>query len=72
MKQLPWALLVVALGLAVWLALALVGAENMRHALMNKACPPIHGQVDSHCLADVSSREHWWQHLGYAMTHPGS
>jgi hypothetical protein len=72
MKQLPWILLVLALGLAAWLALALVGAENMRHALIGKACPLIHGQVDRACLAGVSSRDHWWQHLGYAMTHLGS
>ena len=26
-------------------------------------------RVDLRCMASVHSREHWWQHLSYAMTH---
>jgi hypothetical protein len=69
MKSLPWILLALALGLMLLLALALAGTENARHAMMSQACPVIHGEVDRVCMDSVSSREHWWQHLAYAMTH---
>jgi hypothetical protein len=38
---------------------------------MSNKCPdPVFkGAIDQQCLARVHSREHWWQHLGYAMTH---
>ena len=43
----------------------------VRNALVTKACvdPAFKNEVDAKCLASVQSREHWWQHLGYAMTH---
>ncbi|KAB8041404.1 hypothetical protein [Janthinobacterium aquaticum] len=66
MKQLPWILCALVLALAAWLALAVVATENQRNALSAKACP---SQSDARCLQSVQSREHWWQHLGYAMTH---
>jgi hypothetical protein len=71
MKQLPWTLLALALGMSVWLALAVVHAENERNALITRACadPVFKGEVDAKCLANIKSREHWWQHLTYAMTH---
>lgn len=71
MKQLPWTLCVLALALVAWLALALVNVENQRNALASKACvdPAFKNEVDAKCLASVQSREHWWQHLTYAMTH---
>lgn len=71
MKQLPWTLLALALGMGVWLALAVVHAENERNALITRACadPVFKGEVDAKCLANIKSREHWWQHLTYAMTH---
>jgi len=66
MKQLPWILCALVLALAAWLALAVVATENQRNALLGKACT---SQSDARCLQSVQSREHWWQHLGYAMTH---
>ena len=71
MKQLPWTLLVLAIGLIIWLSLALVNAENQRNALMNKVCADrvFKGEVDSKCLASVKSRDSAWQHLSYALTH---
>lgn len=71
MKQLPWTLLLIAAALIVWLALALVQAENQRNALVSKTCadPVFKGEVDPKCLAHVKSREHWWQHLSYALQH---
>lgn len=68
-KQLPWTLLALAVALALWLALVLVHVENQRYALYTKACadPVFKGEIDKKCLASVDSREHWWQHLGYAL-----
>jgi hypothetical protein len=66
-----WALVAVLVGVAVWLSVALVNAENQRNALMTKQCadPLFKGEVDRQCLVLVSSREHWWQHLWYGVTH---
>lgn len=66
-----WTLAVLMAGLAVWLAIALVNAENQRHALMTKQCldPVFKGEVDMVCMQVVNSREHWWEHLWYGMTH---
>ena len=71
MKQLPWTLCALAVALVAWLAIAVVSVENQRNALASKACvdPAFKNQVDATCLASVQSREHWWQHLTYAMTH---
>jgi hypothetical protein len=72
MKQLQGSLFVIALGLIVWLSIALVNAENQRNALLSGSCqdPVFKGSFDQRCLASVRSREHWWQHLSYALTHP--
>ena len=66
-----WSLLVLALGLILWLAIAVVSAENQRNALISKACQDrvFPAELDTHCLAFVHSRAHWWQHLAYALTH---
>ncbi|MBG6220222.1 MULTISPECIES: hypothetical protein [unclassified Janthinobacterium] len=71
MKQLPWTLCALAFALLAWLAIAIVNVENQRNALAGKACvdPTFKNEIDAKCLASVQSREHWWQHLGYAMTH---
>lgn len=71
MKQLPWALLSLAVALMLWLALALVTAENQRYALFSGSCadPVFKADIDVKCVATVESREHWWQHLAYALTH---
>ncbi|MDP3672052.1 MAG: hypothetical protein Q8R69_20475 [Telluria sp.] len=70
-NQLAWTLVVVALGIIVWLCIALVNAENQRYALMTNQCadPVFKGAVDKRCLAVVSSRDHWWEHLWYGVTH---
>ena len=64
-------LLVLALAMIVWLTLALVNAENQRNAYATKACPdPVFpGAADPKCMAGVKTREHWWDHVGYALTH---
>jgi hypothetical protein len=70
-NQLAWTLVVLLAGIVVWLCIALVNAENQRYALMSKKCqdPLFKGEVDQRCLATVHSRDHWWEHLGYAVTH---
>ena len=70
-NHLAWSLLALALGLIVWLAIALVSAENQRNALISKACQDrvFPAEIDTRCLAFVTSRAHWWQHLSYALGH---
>jgi hypothetical protein len=70
-KSLPWTLLGCAIGLIIWLSLALVNAENQRHALMSGLCADraFKGEIDDQCLASVQSRAHWWQHLQHGLTH---
>lgn len=70
-NHLAWSLLVLALGFIIWLLIALGNAENQRYALLTKKCadPVFKGELDRKCLRSVESREHWWQHLGYALTH---
>lgn len=70
-NQLAWTIVVLLAGVAVWFALAIVNAENQRYALATKQCedPVFKGQVDQRCLQLVNSREHWWQHLWYGLTH---
>lgn len=71
MKQLPWSLLTLAVALMLWLAVALVSAENQRYALLTGACADavFKADIDGKCVATVESRDHWWQHLAYALTH---
>jgi hypothetical protein len=70
-NQVACTLAVLMAGLVVWLAIALVNAENQRNALLTKQCqdPVFKGETDMACLQVVSSRPHWWQHLWYGMTH---
>ena len=70
-NQLAWTLVVLMAGLAIWLAIALVNAENQRNALITKQCvdPVFKGEVDVACMQVVNSRPHWWNHLWYGMTH---
>lgn len=70
-NHIAWTIAVLMCGLVLWLAIALVNAENQRHALMNKQCadPVFKGEVDMVCMQTVKSRDHWWEHLWYAMTH---
>lgn len=70
-NHVAWGLVVVLAGLVVWLAIALVNAENQRNALASKQCrdPLFTAEIDRQCLLTVRSREHWWQHLWYGFTH---
>jgi hypothetical protein len=70
-NQVAWTLAVVLAGLVMWLCVALINAENQRYALMTNKCadPLFKGELDQKCLVTVRSRDHWWEHLGYAMTH---
>ncbi len=70
-NQVAWTLVVIFAGLVLWLAIALVNAETQRFALMSNKCPdPVFkGAIDQECMVKVHSREHWWQHLAFAMTH---
>ncbi|KQZ43911.1 hypothetical protein ASD58_21345 [Duganella sp. Root1480D1] len=58
-------------GLVFWLVLAVVNAENQRNALANMQCRDrvFKEEIDRQCMLSVQSREHWWQHLYYAMKH---
>ncbi len=71
-KHLPWSLLILALFLAAWLMLALNNTENQRNALATRVCQDhvFPAEIDYQCLAGVRSREHWWQNVLYALTHP--
>ena len=75
-NHVAWTLAVLMAGLALWLAIALVNAENQRQVLMSKQCadPVFKGEVDRICLQVANSRPHWWNHLWYGMTHlkPGA
>lgn len=70
-NHIAWSAVVVALGVILWMGLALVNAENQRNALYTKQCADqvFKGEIDKACLRNVHSREHWWQHLAYAMSH---
>jgi hypothetical protein len=70
-NQVAWTLAVVFAGIAIWLGIALVNAENQRNALITGQCadPVFKGAFDHKCLALVRSRAHWWEHLGYAVMH---
>jgi len=73
-NHLPWSILVILLALAFWLVLALSAAENQRYALQTRACQDrvFPTELDMGCLAQVKSRQHWWQHVGHALVHMGS
>ncbi|WP_426170463.1 hypothetical protein [Pseudoduganella sp. R-34] len=66
-----WTLVVLLSGLVFWLVVAVVNAENQRNALANMQCRDrvFKEEIDRQCMLSVQSREHWWQHLVYAMKH---
>ena len=70
-NHVAWSLAVLMAGLALWLGIALVNAENQRHGLITKQCadPVFKGDVDVACMQVMRSRAHWWEHLWYGMTH---
>ena len=73
-NHLAWSVLVVLLALAFWLAVALAATENQRHALATKACQDrvFPAEIDTSCLKQVKSRDHWWQHVGHALVRMGA
>ena len=69
MNQWKTLLLVLALGLIIWLSIALVLTENQRNAMATGICiDPIFKNQDPKCLKFIQSRDHWWQHMQYALT----
>jgi len=70
-NQVAWTLIVLLCGLVFWMAIALINAENQRNALINKQCRDrvFPEEIDKACIVSVHSREHWWEHLAYAMWH---
>ena len=66
-----WGVVAVLVAMVFWLCIALVNAENQRYALLTNKCadPLFKGEVDRQCLRIVSSRDHWWEHLWYGVTH---
>lgn len=70
-NHVAWSLAVLMTGLVLWLSVALINAENQRNALINQQCQDkvFTSEIDKKCLRMVNSRDHWWQHLTYALTH---
>ena len=70
-NHIAWSLVIVLAGLLFWFGLALINAENQRNALITKQCADLvfKGEIDHKCLQLVHSRPHWWQHLGYGLSH---
>lgn len=70
-NHLAWSLLAIVLGFVLWLLITLSNTENQRQALFSKVCQdrvfPV--ELDLKCLSQVRTRAHWWQHVGYALTH---
>ncbi|KQQ46381.1 hypothetical protein ASF61_18485 [Duganella sp. Leaf126] len=72
-NHVAWSAALLLLAVVVWLSVVLIGVENQRHALATKQCQDkvFTTEIDKKCLRTVQSREHWWQHLQYALTHSG-
>ena len=70
-NHVAWSLVALFAFAIIWLAIALVNAENQRNALANNLCrdPVFNSGVDAKCLMTVQSRDHWWEHLWYGVTH---
>jgi hypothetical protein len=70
-NHVAWGTAIMLLLVCLWLGVALVNAENQRHAVVAGQCqdPVFQGQIDKKCLQVVHSRAHWWEHLWYGMTH---
>jgi len=70
-NHVAWCLALALFAIAFWLCIALVNAENQRNALMTNKCqdPVFKGSIDQQCLLTVRSRDHWWEHLWYGVTH---
>jgi len=66
-----WGVVAVLVAMVFWLCIALVNAENQRYALASNKCadPIFKGEIDRQCLRTVRSRDHWWEHLWYGVSH---
>ena len=66
-----WGVVALLVGMVFWLCIALVNAENQRYALVSNKCadPVFKGGIDRQCLRIVNSRDHWWEHLWYGVSH---
>ncbi len=66
-----WGVVAVLVAMVFWLCIALVNAENQRYALATNKCadPVFKGEIDRQCLRTVRSRDHWWEHLWYGVSH---
>jgi hypothetical protein len=66
-----WGLVAALVGVVFWLCVALVNAENQRYAMLTNKCadPVFKGDIDRQCLRTVNSRDHWWEHLWYGVSH---
>lgn len=70
-NHVAWSIAAVCALASIWLAIALVNTENQRHALETGQCADLvfKGETDKKCLVTVRSREYWWEHLWYGVTH---
>ena len=68
-NHLAWSLVAIFAMATIWLSIALVNAENQRHALATNQCPDLvfKAGFDKACLVTVSSRDHWWEHLWFGV-----
>jgi hypothetical protein len=66
-----WGIAATMVAVTLWFGIALVNAENQRYALVNHKCadPVFKAEIDMKCLSLVRSRDHWWEHLWYGVTH---
>jgi len=73
-NHVAWSLAVILLLTTIWLCIALVNAENQRHAMAKNLCPDqvFKTGFDTKCLVTVRSRDHWWEHVWHAATHVGA
>lgn len=57
-------ILLLSLATIFFLILVIVKTENQRNALFKNVCEdPLFKGHDPHCLKDIQTREHWWQHV---------
>jgi len=70
-NHVAWTLALIFVLTTVWFGIALVHAENQRHAMASNLCPDqvFKEGFDQKCLLTVRSRDHWWEHLWYGVTH---
>jgi len=70
-NHVAWTLALIFVLTTVWFGIALVNAENQRHAMASNLCPDqvFKQGFDKKCLLTVRSRDHWWEHLWYGVTH---